>query len=275
MVSSASLLTLSWVKTAQAQSPGQDEELFDDKRGDTAVDQDTLDQSEIAFFEGLTAYRAKKYQEAAEYFQKAYQLVPYRDLLFNVARSYEELKDQESAIKYYKMYLDTKPIDETQIIHRLRQLGVKDFRASQSSNKTPVTPTNPSLIPSAPSDSDQLLTWSTLGSGVALIAVGAYFGVDALDQASQAREATAQRKYQNFKSAAESSALWADVSMTLGLAAIAGGVYLLLINGDNSSPAQGYLGVVGTSPETRSEQRVQWRININNQAKTFGVSGSF
>ena len=119
-------LTLGGMTLSYAEDSNQNEELFDDKRGDTAMDQDTLDKAEIAFFDGLTAYRAKKYEKAAEQFKVAYQLVPFRDLLFNVARSYEEQGDTKNAIKYYKMYFDTKPIDETQIIHRLRQLGVRD-----------------------------------------------------------------------------------------------------------------------------------------------------
>jgi len=70
-----------------------------DTRGDTNIDQSTLDKAESLFFKAFTFYQEKKYEQAAAYFQKAYSLIPHRDLLFNVARSREQMNDQEGAVE--------------------------------------------------------------------------------------------------------------------------------------------------------------------------------
>jgi tetratricopeptide (TPR) repeat protein len=270
-----SLSTSTWLMTAEAQDSDQTEELFDDKRGDTAVDQDTLDQSELAFFEGLTSYRAKKYKDAAEHFKKAYKLVPFRDLLFNVARSYEEQGDKDNAIKYYKMYFETKPIDETQIIHRLRQFGVYDVGVEKPNPNRNIRESPEPISTGATSHNPRkILMWSALGGGAAFILMGTYFGVDALGQAEDARGATGQRKYEDFKAAAESSALWADLSMTVGLAAIAGGIFLWMTD-DTSSGVNHHTDVVGASPKFDAERRVRWRVNMNDHSTTLGIFGTF
>lgn len=252
-------------------------EIFDDTRGDTTIDQDTLDEAEVAFFEGLTAYRAKRYQEAAKLFKKAHSLVPFRDLLFNVARAYEEMKDKANAIKYYKQYLDTKPIDETQMIRRLRQLGVKDFRKSQQSNAPSPKVANPGMLPPSSLDSGGsrgIMTWSAVGGGALLIGLGAYFGVDALSQAEEARETTSAKNYRDFKDGAESSALLADISISLGVIAVAGGLYLLLSESPQSmSGAQGGLGV--TSSTTTPAAPLRWSVQVDEHSTSLGLSGSF
>lgn len=259
--------------SASAKDAGS--EIFNDTRGDVTIDQDTLDEAEVAFLDGLTAFRAKRYEEAAKQFKKAHQLVPFRDLLFNVARAYEELKDKGNAITYYKLYLKTKPIDETQIIRRLRQLGVKDFRKSQRSSGgggSQRSPTSQAPDLSAPSN-DKVLTWSALGGGLVLIGLGSYFGIDALGQAEQARETTSEKRYEDYKGGAEGSALFADISISLGVLAIAGGVYLLLTQPSQATPsAQGQLGV--TSAPAPS-QPLRWNVQMNGDSAGLGLSGSF
>ena len=269
---------LSWCLLAAptAQAADADEELFDDKRGDTAMDQDTLDKAELAFFDGLTAYRAKKYEEAAEQFKIAYKLVPFRDLLFNVARAYEEQGDRGNAVKYYKLYLDTQPIDETQVIHRLRQLGVSNAGVDSPGAGPNVTATPTGPPPGFETEqSSSILTWSALGGGAVFMLVGTHFGLDALDQAESARAATGKRNYERFKSDAERSALWADISMTVGLAAIAGGVYLWLTESDSTGGVQRRTGVVGAPIKATPQRRVQWHMHADGRSATLGLFGTF
>ncbi len=224
---SVSLLSNLLITDAYAQT-NSEEDVFDDKRGDVSINQETLDKAETAFFKGLSAYRAKKYKEAAKRFKTAHKLVPYRDLLFNIARAYEELKQNEKAVKYYKQYLSTKPIDETQVIHRMRQLGVSRFEPAPKGNKgTDDLQLKTEPIPKGSETQIDWLSWSVLGGGIALVSTSAYFGLSALDSAESARNATKNAVYSNAKSEAESQALVADVSMALGLAVTAGGLYLL------------------------------------------------
>lgn len=237
------------ISISHAESNG-DDDVFDDKRGDVSINQDTLDKAETAFFKGLAAYRSKKYEAAAEYFKSAHKLVPYRDLLFNIARAHEELKQNRAAVKYYKLYLKTKPIDETQIIHRMRQLGVSQFEtASNSKESGHDLKLQASPIPKVQQTRFDWLSWSILGGGIALVGTGAYFGLSALDSAEKARNARRNTIYDQAKSDAESEALIADIGVTLGLAVAAGGLYLLFTQPESS-------GKLNTAVY-RSESRIE------------------
>lgn len=254
---------------AQAGKPTDtDQEVFDDKRGDISIDQETLDKAETAFFGGLTAYRAKKYTEAAKLFETAHKLVPYRDLLFNIARAYEALNNRSAAIKYYREYLATKPIDETQVIHRMRELGVSQFEEVSPSTE------NAQSMPKVPSQNNaeiDYLSWGVIGSGVALLSVGAYFGISALDQAERARDATLKSRYNDAKSQAETEALLADVGITIGVAAITGGLYLLLTE-DQKGPVKS----ASVSQSAKAPQSpVFWQVLYSSELQGLGLSGSF
>lgn len=262
-----------WVAAAWA-----DDSVFDDTRGDVSINQEALDRAEELFFKGLTAYQAKRYQDAAKHFLDAHNLVPFRDLLFNIARSYEGLKNKEEAIRYYKLYIKTKPIDETLIIQRVRELGDVNFRRAQRSirvnphdNSNPTLSPTPSLEASSPLPREPL-TWSTLGGGAALVAMSLYFGMDALNQAESARAASTPKAYEDFKEAAEGSALITDISLTVGLVAIAGGVFLWL----NERPAEPAvlhrdLKITQSAPKPS----LHWSVNVDRDFTALGVSGSF
>jgi tetratricopeptide (TPR) repeat protein len=178
-----------------------------------------IDQAESLFFSGFVAYQQKKYERAAELFQKAYSIVPYHDLLFNVARSREQLGDQSGAIQWYRAYLATKPIDETTVIHRLKLLG-GDPTAKPLEAPVEVDTTIREIAPVS------LTPWITFGIGVVFSGVGTYYGLTALDEATAARDAATQSKWSAHKKAAESAALTADITYVLGASALLAGVYL-------------------------------------------------
>jgi tetratricopeptide (TPR) repeat protein len=258
--------------------PAEDQEVFDDKRGDVSIDQGTLDKAENAFFEGLAAFRAKKYEEAAKQFKNAHALIPYRDLLFNIARSYEELKENDQAVEYYQEYLKTKPIDETQVIHRMRQLGVSRFETKTDSAST-VSSTSKEEDAQVIGQTDYL-SWSVIGGGVLLIGVGSYFGLNALDEAKTARETLDISEYEKSKEAAESSALITDVSLALGIATLAGGIYLML--SDTSSTTTMNQEIKGPKLsqnkfrlERKSKPSVFWHVIYRENLQGFGISGLF
>ncbi len=264
-------ISLSPMSLTFAQTNTDDQEVFDDKRGDISIDQETLDQAETAFFEGLSAYRAKKYTESAKLFKVAHKLVPYRDLLFNIARSYEELGDKKGAVQYYREYLATKPIDETQVIHRMRELGVSQFEVSNT-QKDAQSQSSPSLLSGSSSQIDYL-SWGVIGSGVVLLGLGTYFGISALDQAEAARSATLQPNYNSAKQSAESDAITADISLSLGLIGVAGGIYLLL-QSDHPHQIKNHVTQESTAPSTSSSS-FSWRFLYERDLQGFGVSGQF
>lgn len=217
------------------------------------LDQETLDKAETLFFQALAHYRKERYEKAAVDFQKAFVLTNHRDLLFNIARSREKLGDQAGAIEWYRAYLATQPADETAVIHRIRQLGGEPTPepvdlgavADDVGIETPLA--EPSADP---------WPWVALGVGIAAAGAGTYFGLDALDQASQARAADTREAALPLKEGAEQSALIADIAFIAGAAAVGTAVFLWA-RADHAAadqgrvevsvtPEGGYLGVVGS-----------------------------
>lgn len=187
-----------------------------------ALDQKTLDQAESAFFDGLGHYRAGRYEQAAQAFQKAYSLSRHRDLLFNVAQSREKLGDVAGAVEWYRAYLATQPADETAVIHKVRQLGAEPVAAAPAKPQAPEPVTPVETIEKGPGP----WPWVAAGVGVAALAGGTVLGFQALSEASAARDADVRSKAKTHKDAAESKALIAD--MCFGAAAVAAGTAVFL-----------------------------------------------
>jgi tetratricopeptide (TPR) repeat protein len=196
---------------------------YEDQRGDQDIDQATLDQAESLFFKGFALYQQKKYQKATDYFKKAYHLAAHKDLLFNIARSYEQMKNKKESIKWYQAYLATKPIDETSIIHRLKLLG-----GETKANPIPakINKRQKFVRSSSNFTFKKIAPWLSIGVGAILMGIGTWSGINALDNSEQARDAKIKKVYNKFKEQAEGDALLADLSIGFGVVAIGVGTYL-------------------------------------------------
>lgn len=216
------VLSLSMATAAPAgAAPAPTAELTDIREVE-ALDQKTLDVAESAFFEGLGHYRAGRFEEAAQAFQKAYASSRHRDMLFNVAQSREKLGDVAGAVEWYRAYLATKPADETAVIHKVKQLGGEPV-AAEPSRAQAAEPTGPvETIEKGPGP----WPWVAAGLGVAALAGGTVLGFQALGEASDARDATLRSDAKSHKDAAESKALIADICF--GTAAVAAGTAVFL-----------------------------------------------
>lgn len=206
---------------APGATPAPTAELTDIREVE-ALDQKSLDVAESAFFEGLGHYRAGRYEEAAQAFQKAYATSRHRDMLFNVAQSREKLGDVAGAVEWYRAYLATKPADETAVIHKVKQLGGEPVAAEPTPAQA-AEPTGPvETIEKGPGP----WPWVAAGLGVAALAGGTVLGFQALGEASDARDATLRSDAKTHKDAAESKALIADICF--GTAAVAAGTAVFL-----------------------------------------------
>ena len=58
---------------------------------------------------GLIDFKQKRYREALKRFIRVYRLQPHPNLVYNMARSFEELKEYQSAAEYYRKYLKIEP----------------------------------------------------------------------------------------------------------------------------------------------------------------------
>jgi outer membrane receptor protein involved in Fe transport len=63
------------------------------------------DEAEARFQQGASLYRDKRYQDALLEFFASHRLVPNRNVVFNIARTYEALGRYDEAYRYYNEYL--------------------------------------------------------------------------------------------------------------------------------------------------------------------------
>ncbi|MDD5305843.1 MAG: tetratricopeptide repeat protein [Deltaproteobacteria bacterium] len=71
--------------------------------------QASTDTAKKSFVAGSEHYAAGRYAEAAAEFQKAYDLTRSPEILYNIGRCHEELKDEKQAISDYETYLSLAP----------------------------------------------------------------------------------------------------------------------------------------------------------------------
>jgi tetratricopeptide (TPR) repeat protein len=64
-------------------------------------------QAEVHYDQGKAYYKAGAFDLAIQEFLEGYKLDPRAGVLFNIARGYEELKDRQKAIEFYKKYIDS------------------------------------------------------------------------------------------------------------------------------------------------------------------------
>jgi hypothetical protein len=72
----------------------------------TARADDLADEADLQFQLGADRYREGDYQGALEHFLASNRLVPNRNVGFNIARCYEQLKQYPAAFRYYTQALD-------------------------------------------------------------------------------------------------------------------------------------------------------------------------
>ena len=67
---------------------------------------DLADQAELEFSVGAEAYQRAEFKTALEHFLMSNRLVPNKNVVFNVARCYEQLKSYPEAFRYYSLALE-------------------------------------------------------------------------------------------------------------------------------------------------------------------------
>lgn len=91
-------------------------------------------QATAAYAAGVAHFKAKRYEAAILEFNKAYRVDPNPVLVFNMARAFEELKDYDSAIEYYRRYLEMAPEsdDAPSVADALRALQLLRKNAAEA-----------------------------------------------------------------------------------------------------------------------------------------------
>ncbi|MCK6544415.1 TonB-dependent receptor [Myxococcota bacterium] len=72
--------------------------------------------------DGMTAIREGRYLEGVALLKRAYEARPHPNILFNIARAYEDAGDTKRAIATYEQYLDSNPRDAEDVRSALKRL---------------------------------------------------------------------------------------------------------------------------------------------------------
>ena len=107
------------------------------------------------FKKGMDSINAGKYDDGIAELQKAYQLLPHPNVLYNIARAYAEAGDLDEAVTYFRKYLDGNPPDKEEAAQILKNLEARIKRQQAAAREAaqaqpPVVVPVPSLDGGAP-----------------------------------------------------------------------------------------------------------------------------
>jgi hypothetical protein len=236
--------------------------------------------------EGAALYAARDYRRAIEKFIQAYAIDSDPNLLFNIARCYEELGETDAAIEKYETFLKTPGADT-----RGRQRARESVAALREAKNTPAraagtppeaqksaTTAEPVAAPAPerPSDDQQssALPWVVLGGSAAFALVGT---TSYLMGASDHAKVTDTTGYADPSSVAEMTRKQADDlvrsgdtkkligGISFGLAgALAATYVVLLVSADDES-----------SPEPAPGPALGFSLEPSRAGASVLVQGSF
>jgi tetratricopeptide (TPR) repeat protein len=186
---------------------------------------------------GKTYYNQAAYYKALEAFEESHKLSRRPELLFNIGKCHESLGNLKRAIAYYRRFLEAKGPDPN-IEARIRNLEARleASRAKPEPTPAPVKPTPPpEPAPSArPKAWMPIAGWSLVGLGVVSIGTSIALGAAANGKAGEVEEAFQEGSHdwadlKSTESAGEGLNVGMIVTLTVGIAAAAGGTALLLL----------------------------------------------
>jgi len=200
---------------------------------------------------GVEFYAEGELPEAVREMLKAYELVPEPGLLYNIARIYQKMGEEDLATHYFKKFVTFEGADPDRVQKALTHL--EDLKAKpkpapeleaqpapadppQSGDATAppgnaeAAPVSGEANPTRANDSKGNFTaWSLIGGGGTGVALGVVLGTLALKNAGDLDDPLLT--YDDKLASQQSSrdlALGADISMALGIAATGTGLLVLL-----------------------------------------------
>ncbi|MFT5584524.1 MAG: iron complex outermembrane receptor protein [Cognaticolwellia sp.] len=102
-----------------------------------AAHADPKDEARRAFNSGLELIEAGDYEGGIASFEQAYALVPHPVVLYNIGRAYADAGDYEQATVYFERYLQTEPIDRSEVEANIRLMQSRLAEAEPSTPNTP------------------------------------------------------------------------------------------------------------------------------------------
>jgi tetratricopeptide (TPR) repeat protein len=236
---------------------------------------------------GAKLYRERNYRRAIEKFIEAYALDHDPNLLFNVARCYEELGDTTAAIEKYTAYINAPGADASgrvraeQSLRALRELQRRAASDAKTAKPAPPTSEPPAATAAAdaaaPSDgsgtpTQTILAWSALGAGALVAGVSAtvfYLGMRDHDRVTgapgygdpAAAHPLTMAEARDLIDSGDRKKLTGGIGLALGGALVATSVALFLLPSakDAREPASSF--ALGWAPGA-SGFRAAWTVRF-------------
>lgn len=187
--------------------------------------------------EAVEAFGAKRYDEAIDLFNKAYQIDSNPNYLFNIGRVYEEKGDLKKAVEFYQRFVSQAAVDleareaATARLKVLREaLGQLEDEKKDEGNTTPPPNPNPNPEEDKPDRVriQRIAGYSLIGVGAAALIVGGVLGGLASADASSADDAEFVDDKLRLRDDARGKAQGADALFITGGVLAAVGVVLVV-----------------------------------------------
>lgn len=240
------------------------------ERPGAAEDKARVEEARELAKRGIAAYDIGKYRKAIKMFERAHELAPDARLLFNIGKAYSMLGDSacDDALEYFRQYrkelrASGTPEPETLKDHiaRMKKCTERQSRAAAlqpSSAEEPVVESEDAPVDTPPApprpvrrSSRRTAGWVVAGAGALFIGTAAVTGGLALQKEAELQDVCNDlgmcpenldddvRSYKRLRTTA-------FVSGAVGLAAIAGGVWLVV-----TAPSEGARGAARAAARRR------------------------
>jgi tetratricopeptide (TPR) repeat protein len=208
------------------------------------------------FEKGKTAFRLGDYDGAIREWTEAYKLKNDPVFLYNIAQAYREKKDFEKAISFYSNYLKESPnaANRATVEERIQEMKDSLDKQRATAEKPPSGPVGPGerlpIVPArqegeagarSPGRTLKIAGIAAGAGGAALLVTGIIFGISAKSDQQDVQNAVDSGavwtpELQNQANSGQTKATVANVTIGLGIAAIAGGgvLYYLGIRKDRA-----------------------------------------
>ena len=225
------------------------------------AEQEKLEIARREYKLGLVDFKQERYREALKRFIRVYRLQSHPNLIYNMARSFEELKEYQNAAEYYRKYLIIEP-------------------NSRDRAQVEITiDTMEKLAQKSQADQEQFLTkrvaWSGVAMGSIMVIGGAMFGVQALNRSETLGNYQAGDSLQDFNRTyqeRDQAALLSDLFMLSGVAIGSVGLYFALKSQPHQNTTRQNTPSQSASSKTSTDQA---SISLSFTGSGFSIQGAF
>jgi tetratricopeptide (TPR) repeat protein len=219
------------------------------------------------YAKGLAHFKAKEFNKALIIFTRVYRIQPNPNLIYNMARSFEELGQYENAANYYQEYLKINPQASDQAavlltIKTLRALSLSKTKETKNSKVSKNFRQKPMSLPWWKSKKNW--GWITAGLGTVLLSIGLVYAVDAYQSNLTMQDSQESSQWKRALNDRSDAAITADILYTTSTLTLATALYLLLSE-DSKKSSQ-------TSLESRTNKKSNFAVDVGMNAFQFSWS---